>query len=173
MGLSLDKSSNVNNRLLYVTALGDVYKSLDDGVSWSMSLDCDGCRYTSIDQFDSDIVYAGGEAGLWRSLNGGSSWSDVSHPDMIGSGASFWDGYYDAVFDVQTDPNNANWVFVTALGSGKGLYKSIDNGSSWTKILTDDYMRRVAITPQNSDFIYATSSSAFEAGGYDPISKGI
>lgn len=40
-------------------------------------------------------------------------------------------------------------------------------------ILTDDYMRKVAIAPSDSDVLYATSSSAFEAGGYDADSRGI
>ena len=174
MGLSLDRNSPSNNRTLYVTALGDVYKSVNDGSSWSMVLNCDGCRFTAVDYFDSDKVYAGGEAGLWRSLDGGSSWTDVSHADMpASSGIVFWDGYYDGVFDVKSDPNIADRLYVTALGNGKGLYRSDNNGDTWQKLLTDDYMRKVAIAPLDSDILYATSSSAFEAGGYDPVSTGI
>jgi len=174
MGLSIDKNSATANRTLYVTGLGDVYKSIDDGETWSMTLNCDGCRFTAVDQFDGDIVYAGGENGLWRSLNSGANWQDVSHTDMNAStGIRFWDGDYDGVFDVKTDPNNQNWVYATALGNNKGLYKSTDNGNTWSKILNDDFMRKVAIVPSNSAILYATSSSAFEAGGYDENSKGV
>ena len=174
MGLSLDKNSPSTNRTLYVTAQGDVYKSTDDGAFWSMVHNCNGCRFTAVDQFDGNIVYAGGEKGLWRSLDAGASWFDLSHADMLATlGIPFWDGDYDGVFDVKTDPNHTDWVYATAIGTGKGLYKSTDKGNSWTKLLTDDYMRKVAVMPQNSDILYATSSSAFEAGGYDPSSKGI
>ncbi|HFB99537.1 MAG TPA: hypothetical protein ENJ53_01915, partial [Phaeodactylibacter sp.] len=174
MGLSLDKNSTSSNRTLFVTAQGDVYKSTDDGASWTMAYNCNGCRYTAVDQFDGNVVYAGGEKGLWRSLNGGTNWTDVSHADMVGTvGIPFWDGDYDGVFDVKTDPNHADWVYVTALGTGKGLYKSEDKGGTWQKLITDDFMRRVAIVPQNSNKLYATSSSAFEAGGYDSNSGGI
>ena len=174
IGLSIDRQSSSSNRTLFVTASGDVYKSINDGMTWALSHSCGGCRFTAVDYTDSDLIYAGGEAGLWRSINGGMNWTDVSHPDMTGSsGIQFWDNDYDGIFDVKTDPNNTNHVLVTALGSAKGLYRSIDKGDTWDKLLTDEYMRKVAIVPHSSDKIYATSSSAFEAGGYDPNSKGV
>lgn len=174
MGLSIDENSALDNRTLFVTAQGDVYKSLDDGDSWQMVFDCDGCRFTAVDHFDAMLVYAGGEAGLWRSEDGGISWTDQSHNDMkTEQGFSFWDADYDAVFDVKTDPNHTDCVYVTALGADKGLFKSIDRGENWEKILTDDFMRKLAVVPHNSQLLYATSSSAFEAGGYDENSNGV
>ncbi len=174
MGLSLDENSNANNRTLYVTAQGDVYKSTDDGATWAKVFDCDGCRFTAVDKFNGNIVYAGGEKGVWRSVDGGNTWTDVSLPGMRSdNGAAFWDWNYNGVFDIETDPNNPDVVFVTVFGENKGLYRSRDNGTNWDKILTDDFMRKVAIVPQNSNLIYATSSSAFQAGGYDADSKGI
>ncbi len=174
MGLSIDENSPIANRTLFVTALKDVYKSTDDGNSWQKIFDCDGCRFTAVDQFSSAIVYAGGEKGIWRSTNGGSSWTDISHSQMLAnSNIEFWDRNYNGVFDIKTDPNNANWVYVTAIGNNKGLFKSTDSGITWSKILTDNYLRKVAIVPKNSNVLYATSSSAFEAGGYEISSKGI
>ena len=174
MGLSIDKKSAKENRTLYVTALKDVYKSTNDGTTWSKVFDCNGCRFTAVDQFNSNIVYAGGEKGLWRSMNEGSNWTDVSDAQMLtNDNLGFWHQDYSGVFDVKTDPNHANWVFVTALGNNKGLYKSTDNGNNWSNILTDDFMRKVAIVPQNSNVLYATSSSAFEDGYLNSNSNGI
>ncbi len=174
MGLSIDRNSTQNNRTLFVTAAGDVYRSIDDGIVWNSVFDCNGCRFTAVDQFDGDIVYAGGGSGLWRSTNGGIHWTDVSDPTMKASnGAAFWDNNYDGVFDIETDPNHADRVYVTSLGDDKGLFRSINQGTTWTKILTDDYLRKVAIATSDSEVLYATSSSAFEAGGYHPDSRGV
>ncbi|MGV6829152.1 MAG: VPS10 domain-containing protein, partial [Flavobacteriales bacterium] len=174
MGLSIDVNSNENNRILFITALKDVYKSTDDGNTWTQVLDCNGCRFTAVDKFNGNIVYAGGENGLWRSIDAGNSWTDVSHSEMYtNNNAEFWDWNYYGVFDIKTDPNNPNYVYATALGPNKGLFKSVNNGATWAKILTDDYMRKVAIVPQDSNLLYATSSSAFEAGGYNTNSNGV
>jgi len=174
MGISIDENSSSTNRTLYVTAQGDVYKSINDGANWSMSFNCNGCRFTMVDKFDGNLIYAGGENGVWRSTNAGANWSDISDSQMKAStGVNFWDRSYDGIFDIKTDPNNADWVYTTAIGSNKGLFKSIDKGSTWEKLLNDNYMRKIAIAPQNSTILYATSSSAFEAGGYETDSKGI
>ncbi|WP_281990197.1 T9SS type A sorting domain-containing protein [Aquimarina aggregata] len=174
-GLSLNKKSPKNTRTLYVTAEGDVYKSIDDGANWSKVYDCNGCRFTAVDQFNGNIVYAGGEAGMKRSNDSGKSWKDISHSEMKGKpNIDIWNfNQYTGVYDIKTDPNHKNWIFVTATGQNKGLYKSIDQGNNWTKLITDDYMRKVAIAPQNSNTIYATSSSAIHSGGYKNNSNGI
>ncbi|WP_010520296.1 RICIN domain-containing protein [Aquimarina agarivorans] len=174
-GLSLDRKSPKNNRTLYVTAQGDVYKSTNDGQNWSKVYDCKGCRFTAVDEFNGNIVYAGGEAGLKRSTDAGKSWKDVSHKEMKGkSGVDFWEfNPYTGIYDIKTDPNNKNWLYVTAKGNKKGLYKSTNRGDTWTKLLTDDYMRKVGIASQNSKIIYATSSSAVHSGGYKKNSNGV
>ncbi|HHL72705.1 MAG TPA: hypothetical protein ENJ29_09355, partial [Bacteroidetes bacterium] len=67
MGLSLDTNSPASRRTLFVTADRDVYRSTDDGLTWQKVDDCNGCRVTAVDRFDSNLIYAGGEIGLRRS----------------------------------------------------------------------------------------------------------
>ncbi len=171
MGISLAPSSPVNNRTLLCTSAGDVYKSTNDGGNWSLSLANGGMRFTCFDYFDANLMYAGGEDGLWRSTNGGGNWTHVSYGEISGS-SSFWEWGFEGVFDIKADPNQTGTVYVTVFGEGKGLYRSTNSGQTWTKILTDDYMRCVAISPSNSDIVYATSSAALESGG-EPVSTGV
>ncbi len=174
MGLSVDPASPISQRTLYVTADADVYKSVDDGLSWTKVFDCNGCRFTAVDPYRPGLVYAAGENGVWRSSDGGLTWVDVSLPDMKSPpGKRFWDWGYEGVFDVATDPTRPGVAYVVVYGKGKGLYRSADSGDSWVRLLADDFLRKVAVVPSDSMVVYATSSNAFEAGGYDPRSHGV
>jgi hypothetical protein len=160
-GLSVDNNSDPANRTLFVTALGNIYKSVNDGMTWSIVSNGLNCQYTMTDRFDSSYVYAGGTGGFYRSTDAGGTWSETGLPEMT------------SVFDIKTDPSNPTWIYVACCGTNKGLYLSKDKGSNWTKILTDDFLRGVAVDPKNPLNIYTASSSAVSSGGYKEKSTGI
>ena len=190
-GLSLDVNSPIDNRTLYVTQSGNVFKSVDDGQSWSPILQVGGLKFTAVDQVNSQLVYAGGENGFWRSTDGGSNWTEVGlpemkyiqtisgsemRPDIVPTYDEPWNTIpieaWQGVFEIKADPNIGGRVYVVAYGPGKGLYRSDDQGTTWKKIYSNSRMRGVAIVPSNSDIIYASSSLSYHSGGYDANSFG-
>jgi hypothetical protein len=185
MGLSIDRLSNPTDRIMYVTAAGNVYKRWNEAASWILlnvagsGLPSGGFRFTAVDSFNSQIVYAGGGSGLYVSVNGGTNWAKISTTAMdAGNTSAFWGGNGFGVFDIAPDPQVSGTVYVTVYGTGKGLYRGVRNGTtgtSWTftQLYVNDYMRKVAINPLNDNYVYATSSSAFTDGSYYPGSVGI
>lgn len=178
-GLSIDNNSPSNNRTMYITVDGNIYRSIDDGINWQLVLTNGNLKFTEVDKFDGNIIYAGGKDGLWKSADAGNSWQEIglaemhnlhqfTRPDIVPTWVDWsTDTYpYEGVFDIQTDPNVQNRLYVTVIGKGKGLYQSEDAGQTWNHILTDSTMRGVAIAPENSDVIYATSSMSYHSGGY-------
>ncbi len=179
-GLSLDPGSPVDNRTLFMTVNGDVYRSEDDGNNWTMVLSDGGLKFTEVDRFNGDLVYAGGRHGVFRSTDGGDTWADLGHPelrqvhahvrvDIVPTWTS-WDGEFivhpwEGVFDLEADPGVPGRIYATVLGSGKGLYRSDDAGLTWVHLLADTYMRGVAVAPGNSDIVYVTSSMSYHSGG--------
>ncbi len=116
------------------------------------------------------------QGGVWRSAAGGKpdTWEQVGTPEMKGSiNGDIWDYGWSGVMDIVTDPLHPGWVYAAVFGSGKGLYRSQDKGNTWEKLLTDNFLRNVAISPVNSDVIYAASSKPLNSGGYDPSSHGV
>ena len=175
-GLSLDRASPANQRTLFLTADGDVYRSEDDGATWSKVFDCNGCRVTAVDAFHGRVVYAGGEEGFWRSTQGGDAgtWQEVGLPEMHGSiHDEVWEWGWEGVFAITPDPHVANRVYAAVMGEGKGLYRSNDAGTTWAKLWSDNYLRDVAVSPVDAGILFAASSSAFMAGGYEPDSHGV
>ncbi|HFC00020.1 MAG TPA: T9SS type A sorting domain-containing protein, partial [Phaeodactylibacter sp.] len=191
-GMSIDIQSNVNSRTLYVTQEGDVWKSTDGGAIWTEIFVNGGLKFTEVDKFNSQLIYAGGENGFFRSTDGGASWTETGlmemrfstsvpnaqmRPDIVPENDDLestppivaWQG----VFDIKADPNIADRVYVIAHGEGKGLYKSDDAGLTWTKIYNNSEMRGVAIAPNNSDIIYASSSANYHSGAQNTESIGI
>jgi photosystem II stability/assembly factor-like uncharacterized protein len=167
-GLSVDPNSPENQRVLFVTANGAVYKSSNDGSNWSLSLNGTSIstsnadfRATAIDYFNGKIIWAGGDAGLYMSTDAGINWFKIEYSDISG------------IFDIKTDKSHEGWVYVACYGLGKGIYRSKDKGITWDKLWTGNYMRGIAIDPINSDILYATSSQNFCCGATTSGSTGV
>lgn len=145
-GLSLDPQSPVEQRTLFVTAAGHVYRSQDDGFHWQKVFGKGKARITAVDAHDSRLVYAGGVGGFWRSTDGGDTWQRSGLKEMRN------------VFDIKPDPSNPGWVYVVCYGKDLGLYRSKDGGVTWKKLWTNNVARGVAVHPRNPNVLYVTSS---------------
>ena len=210
-GLSLDKSTPVGNRTLYVTIDGDVAKSTDDGRTWHVIHEDGGLKFTDV---SGGVLYAGGKNGLWRYKN--NVWTQMGAQyknEMMGIGSSMFRDitpqsnkiHYDAqwheiidkyawngVHDIQIDPKNSDIVYaVVYRGEGekdengtsitpndeKGLYKTLDGGSTWTRVslgnYENKYLRAMTISPHNSNILFLTSSENINSGGAGGTSNGI
>ena len=176
LGLSIDRQSPSGNRRLFATAQGSVYGSVDGGSTWTLRCQHGGLRVTAVDRSQPNFVYAGGEGGLWRSDQGGlaGSFVEVGGPGMHGNTAGLPFSGWVGVHDIDSDPSQPGRVLACVTGPGRGLYRSLDHGATWSSnpILADDHLRCVASAAGGLE-LWATSSSAVQAGGYEPGSHGI
>lgn len=158
-----------NEDVIFIgAASGGVFKSNDAGESFlpvfddQLSLSIGDIEIAS---GQSETIYVGtGEAnpgggslaydgnGIYKSSNGGTSWSHLGLED-IGS-----------VGRIVVDPLNEDIVFVAAMGylfennSDRGVYKTSDGGQNWDQILfLNDSTGAIdlAMHPKHPDTIYA------------------
>jgi len=196
-GLSLDKSTPVGNRTLYMTVDGDIYKSSDDGETWgliSVPSANHGLKFTAVaNELGRTIVYAGGESGLWRSISNG-AFVQVGDENMTSKYTSIrkdliptyheednagniilhrWSG----VSSIVVDPQHPTWVYVTVLRADThgGLYRSKQSGDagSWKQLYANPNMRNVAIHPQDSNIAFVTASKAYDSGANGATATGV
>ena len=145
---------------------GGVWKTVDSGQNWMPMSDKESFSSVgsiAVAESDSNVIYVGsGEAcirgnithgdGVWKSTDGGKTWKNMGLKDTQSIGR------------VIVDPRNPNIVLVAALGHAygsnteRGLFRSIDGGQNWEKVLYKDDKTGaidVEFDPHNSSIVFA------------------
>lgn len=158
--------NNFSERYIAV-ASGNVWKTINAGITWTPIFDSYGSYSTSdveIDPNNPNIVWVGtGEYnsqraigfgdGVYLSLDAGKSFKNVGleQSEHIGR--------------IAIDPRNSD-VYVASQGplwgkgGERGLYKTTDFGKTWNKILDiseNTGINDILIDPSNPDILYASS----------------
>ncbi len=165
--------SHENNSTWYVgVGSGGVWKTNNRGTTWNPVFDSEGSYSIgciTIDRNQADTVWVGtGENisgrhvgfgdGVYKSLDGGKSWTNMGLKDSQHIG------------QIVVDPRDSNVVYVAAQGplwsSGgeRGLFKTTDGGNTWKLILSaGEYTgaNEVHLDPRNPDIIYASLHQRF------------
>lgn len=126
-------------------------------------------RAVVVDPQTPTTVYAAGSKGVWKSYDGGASWSDSNTGRSLLSVRTF-----------AIDPVNPQVLY--AGGWYSGVTKSVDGGATWAPAntgLPTDRVISLAVDPGNSStvFVGVATSSLFRStdGGahWDPAATGI
>ena len=167
-----------DNNVIYVAAAGGgVWKTSNGGTSWAPLTDQLpdlAMGALTIDPTNHNVIYAGsGEAnfagdsrygvGVYKSSNGGSSWTVYTGPNNAFSGL--------AISRIVVDPVTPSNVYLTAAyagengtGSAYGVYKSTDSGVTWTAVLQTNPaapFSDLAIDPTTPQTLYAAAGDIF------------
>lgn len=126
-------------------ATAGIWKSIDKGMNWSLvskDLPFSEVYSIAIDPVNSDIVYCEGGGQIWKTTNGGSSWTMTG--DASFQSESRW------VRDLKVYPGNSNTLLAA---TDDGLLRSQDGGNSWTTILSGEYME-IEFKPDDPSIVY-------------------
>lgn len=171
--------------VLFVAAMGPlfrndtnrgVYKTEDGGATWDQKLfvsDITGVIDMAMHPTNGDIVYAsswerirrpnnrqyGGEtSGLWRSLDGGDSWTEMTNglPSAPSEKGRI------SIDISQSNPDVLYARYADANGSIQGVYRTDDGGDTWvtrnsnqlTNVGFHWWFRGIFVDPTDEDIIY-------------------
>jgi len=156
---------------------GGIYKTIDAGANWvQVDTGIPNVLYLAIDQDNPRIIYAAArehfddinqlyfEGGVYRSMDGGSSWDQVFSDVFVQS--------------VAIDPQNSQIVYAGTAdhpfhdqSSGKGVFRSIDGGNSWHPLnagLGNLSISTLEIDPNNPNLIFAGTGGSGIFKGHIP-----
>jgi hypothetical protein len=133
-------------------------------------------RAIGIDVRNSNIILAGGvSSGIYRSTDGGASWSRVTPAGQIHSLTSIAQDTRSGNQDIWYATSGENTGNSTsgegASYFGNGIWKSTDNGATWTALANTqlgslygfdsdfDFISRVVVNPTNGDVLVAAGET--------------
>jgi photosystem II stability/assembly factor-like uncharacterized protein len=128
------------------TESGGVYKSIDAGQNWTYvtkGLSVESVTAISVDPTNPDIVVFSAADEIWRSSNGGTTWSIV--------GNTAFQALNIEVYQFNWHPTNNQIIYA---GTNLGLYRSTDNGLNWSQVFNGECMS-VEFKPGNPQIMYA------------------
>ena len=172
-------------RIVYAgTAGGGVWKSTNGGTTFNSIFDdyVQSIGVVTVDPNQPDnVIWVGtGETwtrnstsvgdGLYKSVDGGKNWKKYGFENS------------DRIASIEINPNNSDEIYVGVLGAlwgdseERGVYKTIDGGKTWTKILyvdTKTGCSDLIMDPNNPNTLYAAfwefrrTAWSFNSGGYN------
>jgi photosystem II stability/assembly factor-like uncharacterized protein len=175
-----------NPDVVYAAVMGDlfksseergVYKSVDGGKTWKRTLFANadaGAVDLCFDPNNPRIMYAttwrirrtpyslesGGEgSAMWKSTDGGESWTDISKNNGLPKG--IW-----GIAGVSVSPVNSNRVYAIIENENGGVYRSDDAGKTWRKMNDSRdlrqrawYYTRIYADTKDEDMVYVVNVS--------------
>ena len=175
-----------NPDMVYAAVMGDLYKSSqergvyrseDGGKNWKRILFANadaGAVDLVMDPNNPRILFAstwrirrtpyslesGGEGSyLWKSTDGGDTWTNISTHEGLPKG--LW-----GIVGIAVSPVNSNRVFAIIENDNGGVYRSDDAGKTWLKINEDRNLRqrawyysRIYADTKDEDMVYVMNVS--------------
>jgi photosystem II stability/assembly factor-like uncharacterized protein len=150
-----------------------VFKSTDGGKTWRKTLFVNNLAGVSdlvMEPGNPSVLYAGtwrmirtpysmesgGEgSGLWKSTDGGETWTNLSTKKGLPKGV--W-----GIVGVAVAPSNPDHIYALIENPSGGMFSSADGGETWTLTSSDNnirqrawYYSKVFVDPKNENVVYA------------------
>jgi len=181
-----------NPDVAYVAAIGHafgpnpergVFRTMDGGKSWKKILfldDSTGATDLSLDPTNPRIMYAsmwkfqrspwgmdagGGKSGLWKSIDGGDTWTDLSTNRGMPKGPL-------GKIGVAVSPANPRRIYasVEAKDTLGGIFRSDDGGDTWSRTNGEQkfqvrpwYYSAVTADPKNENVVYVMNLQVWKS----------
>jgi hypothetical protein len=128
-----------NNSQIIVAGYQDVWRSTDRGTTWSqISTNLTGgnnINHVAVTPGNSSIIYASQGTNMWKTTNGGASWTALTILNAATTTDPWGSGAITAIAISNVNANNI-WIARSGYNATVKIYKSTNQGTTWTNIST-------------------------------------
>lgn len=176
----VDVPKGSKHTIYVATATGGVWKTTNSGISWEPIMEnvaSPSIGDIAVDPSDASIIWAGtGECniyrasvagtGIYKSTDAGKTWQHMGLSDT------------NTIARIVVHPGNSDTVYVAASGhewtpnSQRGVFKTINGGKTWKKILyIDDTTGAIdlVMAPDDPDTLYVSMWNRTRKRWSDPV----
>ncbi|WP_258101871.1 VPS10 domain-containing protein [Marinoscillum pacificum] len=169
--LIVDPDDETHQTFFAGAASGGIWKTTDAGTNWayiSDDLPNLGVNTLAMAPSNTNVIYAGtGEhftsdidgAGMFKSTDKGTTWEQIADPSVFPD--------FKNVSRIVVDPNDENVVIATTRSTVWGafsaaIYKTIDGGSTWTRLRSSTNVRYddIAFDPTDFNILYVAVNAS-------------
>lgn len=154
-------TTTTGNGVLYVAALGGLFKSADGGTTWAETgLKQAGLRALVYDPRNLSLMYAMNDQSFFKSTDGSRTWTPLVTDLPAGSNLK-----------LALDPSNANQLYVWRyLESGvSAVFRSTNGGQQWTQIfgahggVSERNVRSLTLDPRDGTIYIGTYRGLYKS----------
>jgi PKD repeat protein len=158
------EQSASNPMILYAgTANAGVWKSVDKGATWiplTQDMMISTVKALEIDWSNPDIVYFNGENRIYKTTNGGLSWT--------ATGDALFQNQAITATDIVMSPVDTLQLWAA---TNLGLYRTINGGTNWTQLKTGIW-QEIEFQPGNPSVMYAVKQFGVRTEFYKSTDSG-
>ena len=114
--------------------LSTIWKSTNQGTSWAtlaaLPVTAGAVTEFAVAPTNSLVMYVLKSSGVFRTINGGTSWTNITTGVPVGSAAPTF-----VTIDA-TDPNTA-WVTLSGYSAGNKIFMTTNGGTSWANVTSN------------------------------------
>ena len=160
---TVEQSASDPDVLYAGTANAGIWKSSDHGLNWTACTNgflSGSVTSLEIDPVNPNIVFAELLSSVYKTVNGGTSWSPT--------GDGSFQNLELSVRDIRCHPDEPNRVFAA---TNAGLYRSTNSGATWTNIFAGEILE-IEFHPVRPDTIYMVRKDGMVTKFYRSLNGG-
>jgi photosystem II stability/assembly factor-like uncharacterized protein len=126
-----------NNSQIIVAGYKEVWRSTDRGTTWAqISTNLTGgqnINQVAVTPGNSSIIYASQGTRMWKTINGGGTWTALTIPNAATTTDPWGSGAITSIAISNTNANNI-WITRSGYNATVKVFKSTDQGATWTNL---------------------------------------